>query len=208
MTNQPGTGGGLMVLAPFAVALVTTCLANSNLRPLVQHPMAPTDNAGSTKESESWASIRFAVEVRSDETRPVYILLNSEDDQPGWVKAFRDGQRIYFRERCEIEDCGVSSAVCGAAIPFVRKLVPGTSMEFIWDGMTSALDPVSGCETRRPAAPGHYTASFCFARAVEVVRGGDPDTAALARLVKPSCMEKPFSLLQEDVVFAVPEEPR
>jgi len=142
--------------------------------------------------------MRFVLEVGGDAPGPVYVLLNGEDGTVGWVRAFRDGERIFFRERCEIADCGVPAAVCGAAIPFIRNTA-GSTIEFVWDGMTSVLDPISGCERRQRAPPGNYVARFCSSREAEFERGGDPTRAVPGRLVRARCVEKPFTLGEPEV---------
>jgi hypothetical protein len=150
-------------------------------------------------------SIRFAIQVNPDEAGPIYVLLNGEDGQIGWVKVFRGGQRIYLRERCEIEDCGAPAAVCGAALPLIRNIAGGRgqrSVEYIWDGMTSVVDSVSGCESRDPAPPGDYSAEFCFSREADL-QGGDPTRGVPGRLVQPTCSRKPFALRDEEVVLII-----
>jgi hypothetical protein len=136
-------------------------------------------------------------------------MLNGEDDQPGWVRLFRDSVRIYLRERCDIEDCGVPPAVCGAAIPLIRDITATanlTGIELVWDGMTSVLDSLSGCETRRPAGAGNYVARFCFSRRAEFEPGGDPTGSVPGTLVEPTCVEKPFTLGDQQVVLRIPPD--
>lgn len=149
-------------------------------------------------------SIRFAIEVDDHTAGPIYVLLNGGDGQLGWVTAFQDGERIYFRERCEIADCGAPVAICGAAIPLIRNIAGGGdrgSIEFVWDGMTSVRDSLFGCETRRPAPPGEYIARFCFSREAVFEGDGDPTRAVPGRLTHPTCLEQPFTLLEKAVVL-------
>ncbi len=150
-------------------------------------------------------TIRFAIEVREATVGPLYVLVSGADDQPGWVSASRDGERIWFRERCDIEDCSAPAAVCGAAIPMVRALaMPGAPrrIELVWDGSTSEIAPVERCETRRPAAPGGYVARFCYAReaAFDGAGSGGPGRDRPGRLVRPTCVEQPFTRRDRDVV--------
>jgi hypothetical protein len=169
--------------------------------------IAGIDCAGHTATAKSAAvSIRFAIEVDNDSPGPIYVLLNGSDAQLGWITVYREGERIYFRERCEIEDCGVPHAVCGAAFPEVRNIAGGgdrRSIEFVWDGMTSVRDSLSGCETRRPVSPGQYIARFCYSREAEVEGNGDPLRAVPGRLIDATCIEKPFTLLEREMVLRI-----
>ena len=197
---------GLSVLLPFGLILGIGCAGKTGAAGSVDEAQIPTDSAALGTSSGSSVSIRFAINVDGDVKGPIYVLLHGEDDQLGWVKVFRDGERIYFRERCEIEDCGVPVAVCGAAIPLVRNIAGGgdrSSVEFVWDGMTSVLDPLSGCESRHPAPPGSYMAQFCFSREAEIEGDGDPARAVPGRLIRPMCMEKPFTLLEQEVILRI-----
>ena len=50
----------------------------------------------------------------------VYVLRRETNGQPGWIEVFNGTQRVYLLERCEIEDCGQTPAVCGLeAVPGV-----------------------------------------------------------------------------------------
>ena len=150
--------------------------------------------------------IRFVLEVASDVSGPIYVQLNGQDSQIGWIQASRGGERVYFRERCEIEDCANRGVVCGAAMAMIRNIGEGAQsggIEFVWDGMTSGFDGVSGCELRRPAPPGDYIARFCYSREAEFQSGGDPTMAVPGRLIRPDCTERPFTLLDQEVVFRI-----
>ena len=166
-------------------------------------PQAATDSVNLATSSGSATPIRFAIEVGSDSMRTVYVLLNREDSQVGWVTVFREGERIFLRERCEIEDCGVPAAVCGAAIPLIRNIAGAGIIEVEWTGMTSVLDSITGCEMREPAAPGEYTARFCFSRDARIEGEGDPTHAAPGRLVGATCIEKEFNLRLRQVVLGI-----
>jgi hypothetical protein len=166
--------------------------------------------AGSSGESleqtDATVEISFAIEVADDVSDPIYVLLYGEDNQVGWIQAFRDGERIHFRERCEIEDCANRGVVCGSAMSTIRNIGAGAetgTIEFVWDGMTSGFDEVSGCEIRRPALPGDYIARFCYSREAELQANSDPALAVPGRLVSPDCTERPFTLLDEEVVFSI-----
>ncbi len=151
-------------------------------------------------------AIRFAVEVASDVSGPIYVLLNGEDNQLGWIRAFRGPERVHFRERCEIEGCANRGVVCGAAISMIKNIANTAQtgmIEFVWDGMTSVVDALSGCETRQPAPPGDYIARFCFSREAEFEGDSDPTRAVPGRLIRPTCTDKPFTLLEEEVVLRI-----
>ncbi len=195
---------GLAVLLPPALIFRIGCSGRGDPAESVDELQIPTDSADLGANYGPAVSIRFAIEVDGDVAGPIYVWLNREDDQLGWVKAFRDGERIFFRERCEIEDCGVPPAVCGAAIPLIRKIGGAGdrgTIEFVWDGMTSVLDPLSGCETRQSAAPGDYIARFCYSREAEFAGNSDPTRAVSGRLIHPKCVEKPFTLKEQQVVL-------
>jgi hypothetical protein len=162
--------------------------------------------AGAVQEAAG--PIRFAIEVGPEVTGPVYVSVSGSDGGPGWIRAFREGARVYLSERCEIADCGVPPAVCGAGIPLVRDLTAGGDrrVELVWDGLTSTVDSVAGCETRRPAPPGSYVARFCYSREADVRSPATPPpmgTAAATpgRLIRPTCEERPFTLADREAVL-------
>lgn len=178
-----------------------------------EYPDRPSAMA-SEKESGHEAVIRFVIEVGSDVPAPTYVLLNDKDGQPGWIRAFRGSDRVYFRERCEIADCARRAVVCGAAIPTIRDISATGQIgliEFIWDGTTSVVDAVSGCETRQPALPGHFIARFCYSHEANFLGDPgdrDPSGAIPGRLLRPLCVEQPFSLGDDykEVVFRISDE--
>ncbi|UCG87492.1 MAG: hypothetical protein JSW71_02800 [Gemmatimonadota bacterium] len=210
MNGKPVRPRGLSILLSCAFVLATGCTGRGTSVQSVDALRLPSDSAGPGAVSRAAQSIRFAIELSGDASGPLYVLLNEEDDQPGWVKVFRDGDRIYLRERCEIEDCGVPAAVCGAAVPLISDVAHGRipkGIEFGWDGLTSVLDSVSGCETRQPVSPGDYIARFCFSRAAEFEAESDP-VAVPGKLIDPTCVERPFTLREPQVVLRItPKEP-
>lgn len=96
------------------------------------------------------------------------------------------GARVDIRPRCDIADCDVPPAVCGAGIPVIRDIAAGR-IEVEWDGMMSVIDPVRACETRRPAPPGRYVATFCHSRQASFVGEGDTKVGVQGSLVQPTC---------------------
>ena len=185
--------GRLSVLLSLPLILVMGCTGKGD----------PADTESLGNPTESPASIRFAIEVDGNVAGPIYVALNDEDDQLGWVKASLNGRRVYFKERCDIEDCGAPAAVCGAAIPHIKDIaVGGRSIEGNWNGMTSQVDPVSGCESRRPAPLGNYIARFCYSDEAEF-EGDDMTGAVPGRLIRPTCIEMPFTLQERQVVFRI-----
>jgi len=144
--------------------------------------------------------------VAGPATCPVYVALSSGDAAAGWVRVTRNGERIFLGERCDIEDCGVPPAVCGAAIPMVRGINGACGpkgVELVWDGTTSVVDSVARFETRRPAPPGDYVARFCYSRAADLEAGGDPARGVQGRLTDPTCVTRPFTLQDREVVLPV-----
>lgn len=165
---------------------------------------AQTDSARGEVDADTPVSIRFAIELSGATDGPIYVSLNGADNQLGWVTVFRDGERIYFGERCEIEDCGVPPAVCGAALSMVRDVAAADErgIAFVWDGMTSTIDPSRQCERRQPAPPGNYVARFCYSREA-TVQGGDPARAAQGSVRNPTCVDRTFTLHEHEIVFRI-----
>jgi hypothetical protein len=153
--------------------------------------------------------VRFAIEISPGLSAPVYVQLNDKEGQPGWITVFRNDERIYLEERCEIEDCGGPRGVCGLSLPMVRNLTAGGGDTFIersWGGLTSVTDPESGCERRVPAGSGDYVAQLCYSDEV-ALDGNAPESEGGAlggRVVDPTCVPMPFSVREgEDVVLRV-----
>ena len=204
----------LTVFVPTALVLSSCCVGvGAQAESPDEHPNHPSATA-SEKESGHEAVIRFVIEVGSDVPGPTYVLLNDADGQPGWIRAFRGPDRVYFRERCEIEDCARRAVVCGAAMPTIRDISATAQIgliEFIWDGTTSVVDAVSGCETRHPALPGNFIARFCYSHEANFLGDPgdrDPSGAIPGRLLRPLCAEQPFSLGDDykEVVFRISDE--
>lgn len=147
-------------------------------------------------------SIRFAIEVEPDMETPVFVVLNEEDSQVGWVTVFRDDQRVYLAERCEIENCGEPAVVCGMAFRMVLDIGSDAPVEFLWDVTTSRIE-APGCESRVAAAEGDYTARFCYSETAEF-DGEAPDGPGWAvpgKLIEPTCVDRPFNLTDAEVVL-------
>lgn len=159
---------------------------------------------GPTASLES-ASLRFILEAPSGGASPVFVLLASSNDQPGWVSITDEsGARVDIRPRCDIADCDMPPAVCGAGIPVIRDIAAGR-IEVEWDGMMSVIDPMRACETRRPAPPGRYVATFCHARQASFVGEGDTKVGVQGSLVHPTCARVPFTWPGADTVqYRVP----
>lgn len=145
-------------------------------------------------------TLRLVLEAPVGGGAPVYVQVASDDDQPGWVRlAGEDGERVYIRPRCDIADCGKAPAVCGAAIPIVRDIAGG-DIEIEWDGMTSVIESAGACETRQPAPPGRYVATFCHARDAAVTGEGDKKVGVQGTLLQPTCTNVPFSWPRAEAV--------
>jgi hypothetical protein len=96
--------------------------------------------------------------------------------------------------------------VCGAAIPLVRAIASSGRVEFSWDGMESIVDDAARCATRKPAAAGQYVATFCYSRQAEITGPGNPATGIQGNLVKPVCVDKPFTWPRDTVTtYRIPE---
>jgi hypothetical protein len=197
---------GFSVFLLTAVALSIGCAGGGGQAKSDDESLDQADATERDVELGGAVAIRFAVEVAGDVSGPIYVLLSGADNQVGWIQAFRGGERIHFRERCEIEDCANRGVVCGAAMPTIQNIGDGAQtrmIEFVWDGMTSVFDSASGCEIRRPALPGDYIARFCYSREAEFDGDSDPTLAVPGRLIRPTFTDKPFTLLEQEVVLRI-----
>jgi len=188
-----------MTRAAVATGLAWVTLAACGPRQ-VEQPGATRD-AGPDESTE----IRFRIEVDDRETQ-FFVVPFDESAQPGWVTAYRDGERLYFRERCEIEECGLPPAVCGAALPTVLDLAAAASgsIETVWDGTTSVIDAVARCERREAVGPGDYVARFCYAFNAESEGDLDPRVGPVpGRLIDRYCTDVPFELGDSLVVLSM-----
>lgn len=186
-----GAAGAWAVIRPAAVAaLAVMGVIGCGPRQVEQSGGPPSGETGGSE-----VQIRFAIEVDGQQS-PLFVVPFDESAQAGWVQAFRDGQRIYFRERCEIEECGLPPAVCGAALPTVLDLTqrPGRSIETVWDGTTSVIDSAVQCERRVLVSRGEFVARFCYGFEAELE--GDPDQGrpVAGRLIDRRCADIPFQL--------------
>ena len=148
-------------------------------------------------ESLPSGMVRFTLGLSSGATNVVYVSLNDEDGQPGWIRVYRGTDRIHLTERCEIENCGQRAVVCGAAVPMIQQIGGNTSsssVEVLWDGRNSIIDSTSSCEMRRPSPEGEYRASFCYAHEAEFEPTSDPTQPAPGRLLQQTCVERLFIL--------------
>lgn len=96
---------------------------------------------------------------------PIWLFESDAESQPRWVAIRRDGaeaERVFLRERCAIPECGGDQGVCGMALPVVRRLEPGDSIHFEWDGRSSRTRMEGQCEIRETVPRGGYTAEFCW----------------------------------------------
>ena len=163
----------------------------------------PTGTSGS-------AGVRLALTLGAGVRAPVYVQVTSEDDQPGWVRLTRMGERIHLRERCEVPDCGRAPAVCGAAIPLVRDIGVNSGPRAIdvqWDGTMSVVDPAAACETREAAPAGDYVATFCYSRRADLADNATGGRDVQGVLLQPTCRAVSFSLPREgEVVVSIPND--
>lgn len=178
-------------LATGAIALASACAGAGGRGD-------PQDDAA----RDGPAPIRFVLEAPPDVGAPIYVQLNGADDQPGWLQASRGPERVYFRPRCEVEDCAHPGVVCGAAPAMVRD-ISGASVAIEWDGTTSSVEADTGCELRGPAHPGRYVARFCWARAAVLDGGGDAAAGVPGRIAAPTCVERGFTLSDREVRVTV-----
>jgi hypothetical protein len=171
-------------------ARLALCLATTAVLVSACSRKNPTPAAATT--------IGFTIDASRVEGGPFYVMLNSASDQPGWVSVTGPGGRAYFRERCDISDCGAPAAVCGASIPIIQNIGPGAanrSVTTTWDKTTSVVDAALQCERRQPAEPGAYIARFCYSREAEMTDGKP------TMIVRPTCVERPFTLNDRQVTL-------
>jgi hypothetical protein len=178
----------MRVAAVVGLAIVT--LASCGPRPVGQ-----TGGSRADDPDGSEVAIRFAIEVDGRQS-PFFVVPFEESAQVGWVQAYRNGELVYFQERCEIEECGLPPAVCGAALATVLDLArqPSRRIETVWDGTTSVIDPAIQCERREPVAPGDFVARFCYGFEAELEREADEAGPVAGRLIDRQCTDVPFEL--------------
>lgn len=187
----------------YAVLLPTVLLAAQCAR---QEPVTGAASAPAPAVPAQPAparGVRFALRVPAGGTAPVFVQVTGTNHQPEWITVARGGQRVFLLPRCDVETCGGSRGVCGAAIPMVRDLTAGSrTIAFQWDGTTSVLDPSTRCQTRGAAPAGAYVARFCWGRGATFMRGaaaaGAGDRAG--EVAAPVCREVPFVLPRDGEV--------
>ncbi len=139
--------------------------------------------------------ITFAIEA-SGATTPLFVQVNGDSDQPGWVTVRNSAGPVHLQTRCDIALCGADPAVCGISIPSVRDIGVGAAthtIETTWDRRTSVEDTALRCQQRLPAPAGEYIARFCHGRNAEA-----------GRVVRPACVERTFTLDDSRVAIRVP----
>lgn len=205
MRNLRGMGTISREIAKPTVFLLATCLGCAGTG-----GQAEIDGDNSSRlaqinpriESLPSGMVRFTLGLSSAAIDAVYVSVNDEGNQPGWVRVFRGTERIYLKERCEIEDCGRQAAVCGAAIPMIQQIkrnASSGSIEVIWDGRNSITDSSSDCEIRQQSPEGQYKARFCYALEAEFEPTSDPAQPVPGRLIQPTCVEQSFILPTSEI---------
>jgi hypothetical protein len=160
----------------------------------------------STEHMDEPANFQFAISVDSGVRDPVYVLRRTTTDQPGWIEVFNDNQRVYLLERCDIEICGQNSGVCGQTVPFIENLTsPKSSGSIVldWDRYTSKLDSTLGCEIRTKVKTDNLHARFCYSPTAEIEGEWDDEGAGEGRLIGPICLQKEFSLSEENLILKI-----
>lgn len=146
-------------------------------------------------------SVHFRLALSQEAEGTIYVSLNGTDGQPGWLRVSREGERVYLKPRCEIEDCAEAPMVCGAAIPMIQALRAGQgpdSLGFTWDGEESVVLSDRSCELRQPAEAGAYTARFCVSRDGAYEQPADLSQPVPGQVIAPECLERAFTLPQLD----------
>lgn len=191
MNSRGRRGAALSAL----IGLLGCNTANTLDRPPVPEASSPTEGRA--------VSVRFVIEVGPDGAGPIYVSLAEASGQPGWIGIHHGQERIFLRERCEVEDCGRSPVVCGPALQTVVDVasLSDRSVTLVWDGSTSVVRAPNTCETREPAPPGEYVARFCYSREVQVADRSDLTQPTVGLLLQPICVERAFGL--EDAVVVL-----
>ena len=156
--------------------------------------------------SESSYSTKFAITVSEEVKTPVFVLLQKENGQIGWVNVKNKGENIFLKERCEIISCNNSSGVCGASLPVIQDIsvkTNGRVIQFYWDQMTSFIKNSPQCEVRVSALEGDYTASFCYSHSAISFTGDNIKGEGIGQLVSPVCVSKSFQLKDKEVILEV-----
>ncbi len=109
--------------------------------------------------------VSLVLSLPQDAGGPIWLQESDAESQPRWVAvrgAGPDNSRVFLRERCAIPDCQGDGGVCGMALPVVRRLDPGDSIRFGWDGRTSRTLSGRRCEVREAVPDGTYEVEFCW----------------------------------------------
>jgi hypothetical protein len=178
---------GWMLLTGAGAALVAWSCAGK---------VAPTQSAN--------PSVRFAIEVSGAPAYSIFVLVDREDGQPGWISVLVDGQPVLLRESCAIPDCGSPPSVCGLTPPVVVDLAQkggAGKIEFQWNRTTSVRESPNACERRVPAPAGEYLARFCYSSRAVLPNSQDPSVPERPRLIEPVCREQSFSMSDSAVVL-------
>jgi hypothetical protein len=205
MLKLNGTSTLNRIIVPVAVCLITLylgCAGSGGQAETERDDSLGIDQIDPGIESLPPGMVRFTLEPSPGTTDAVYVSINDAGGQPGWIRVFRGTDRIYLKERCEIEDCGRQAAVCGAAIPMIQQIwrsASSGSVEVIWDVTTSVIDSTSGCEIRQASPEGEYRARFCYAHEAEFEPTSNPQQPTPGRLIQPTCVEQIFILPTSEV---------
>ena len=205
MPNLNDTSTSNRIIIPVAVCLITLflgCAGSGGQAETGRENSSRISQINANIESLPSGMVRFTLERPPRTADAVYVSINDEGGQPGWIRVFHGTDRIYLKERCEIEDCGRRAVVCGMAIPMIQQIGEGAgsgSVEVIWDGTTSVFNSTSGCEIRQPSPEGQYKARFCYAFEAEFEPTSDPAQPVPGRLIQPTCVEQSFTLPTSEI---------
>lgn len=109
--------------------------------------------------------VSLVLSLPDDAEGPIWVRESDAESQPRWVAvrtAGPESSRAFLREQCAIPDCQGDGGVCGMALPVVRRLDPGDSIRFAWDGRTSRTLSDRRCEVREAVSDGTYEVEFCW----------------------------------------------
>ena len=136
----------------------------------------------------------------------MFVLLQKENGQIGWVNVNNEGEEIFLKERCEIINCNASSEVCGASLPVIQDITVEANnriVQFYWDKKISFIKNSPQCEVRVSALEGDYTASFCYSHSAISFTGDNIKGEGIGQLVSPVCVSKSFQLKDKEVILEV-----
>jgi hypothetical protein len=169
------------------------------------------DESPVTAPEADISRVVFRLSLSPNALAPVFVQKTAEDRPDAWLSLYRGTSESVQRlvapcSACYCGACASCGGLCGPAIPAVKRLEPGHSIELRWDGTTFPIDstcPGDGsCYSIRPVPEGEaLRARFCWSLAATGFGEGHEILAPV------SCQEVPFGYLggeAQTVQFVIP----